>query len=148
MKRFYLLLIGTLAAACATYAQQLTGRVMDTQNQPIEFANVALYTLPDSSLVTGTITDARGAFTLEGGTAKRAFLKISFVGYETQTIEARPGVTVTLNPESTQLGEVTVKAAGYPTEERRARGLGARLRAESGGYGKRRAAPVALTNGG
>lgn len=112
MRRFYLLLIGTLAAACATYAQQtLTGRVVDAQNQPIEFANVALYALPDSSLVTGTITDAHGAFALEGGTAKQTFLKVSFVGYETQTVEApRSGVTVTLNPESTQLNEVTVRA--------------------------------------
>ena len=110
MRRYYILLIGTLAAACATYAQQLTGRVVDTQNQPIEFANVALYALPDSALVTGTITDAHGDFTLEGGMTKRAFLKISFVGYETQTVEARPGVTVTLKPESTQLAEVTVRA--------------------------------------
>ena len=82
MRRYYILLIGTLAAACATYAQQLTGRVVDTQNQPIEFANVALYALPDSALVTGTITDAHGDFTLEGGMTKRALLKISFVGYE------------------------------------------------------------------
>ena len=110
MRRYYILLIGTLAAACATYAQQLTGRVVDTQNQPIEFANVALYALPDSSLVTGTITDADGDFTLEGGMTKRALLKISFVGYETQMVEARPGVTVTLKPESTQLAEVTVRA--------------------------------------
>ena len=112
MRRFYLLLIGILAAACATYAQQtLTGRVVDAQNQPIEFANVALYALPDSSLVTGTITDVHGAFALEGGTAKQTYLKVSFVGYETQTVEApRSGVTVTLNPESTQLNEVTVRA--------------------------------------
>ena len=112
MRRIYLLLIGILAEACATYAQQtLTGRVVDVQNQPIEFANVALYALPDSSLVTGTITDARGAFALEGGAAKRTFLKVSFVGYETRTVEVpQSGVTVTLNPESTQLGEVTVRA--------------------------------------
>jgi tonB-dependent receptor plug domain-containing protein len=110
MRRYYILLIGTLAAACATYAQQLTGRVVDTQNQSIEFANVALYVLPDSVLVTGTITDAHGDFTIERGVTKRALLKISFVGYETQTVEARPGVTVTLKPESTQLAEVTVRA--------------------------------------
>ena len=111
MRRFYFLLIGTLAVACATYAQQFTGRVVDAQNQPIEFANVALYALPDSSLVTGTITDAGGAFALEGNTARRMFLKVSFVGYETQMVDApQPGVTVTLQAEAAQLGEVTVLA--------------------------------------
>ena len=111
MRRFYFLLIGTLAVACATYAQQFTGRVVDAQNQPIEFANVALYALPDSSLVTGTITDAGGAFALEGSTARRMFLKVSFVGYETQMVDApQPGVTVTLQAEAAQLGEVTVLA--------------------------------------
>ncbi len=112
MRRFYFLLVGIVGAMVAAHAQQLTGRVVDSQNQPIEFANVALYALPDSSLVTGTITDAHGAFALEGGGARRTFLKVSFVGYETRTIDApQSGVTVTLQAEAAQLGEVTVTAS-------------------------------------
>ena len=111
MKRFYILLIGIVGAVFTTHAQQLTGRVVDAQNQPIEFANVVLYALPDSLLVTGTITDERGAFALDG-TARRTFLKVSFVGYETQTVDApQSGVTVMLQAEAAQLGEVTVTAS-------------------------------------
>ena len=111
MERFYILLIGVMSAVSATHAQQLTGRVLDAQNQPIEFANVALYALPDSSLVTGTITDARGAFVLDG-TARQTFLKVSFVGYETQTVDTpQSGVMITLQAEVERLGEVTVTAS-------------------------------------
>ena len=111
MERFYILLIGVMSAVSATHAQQLTGRVLDAQNQPIEFANVALYALPDSSLVTGTITDARGAFVLDG-TARQTFLKVSFVGYETQTVDTpQSGVMITLQAEVARLGEVTVTAS-------------------------------------
>ena len=111
MERFYIFLIGVMSAVSATHAQQLTGRVLDAQNQPIEFANVALYALPDSSLVTGTITDARGAFVLDG-TARQTFLKVSFVGYETQTVDTpQSGVMITLQAEVARLGEVTVTAS-------------------------------------
>lgn len=62
---------------------QIQGRVTDANNQPIEFANVALYALPDSTLVTGTITDKNGEFSLTANDIGNAFLKISFIGYET-----------------------------------------------------------------
>ena len=106
------MLIALIGVARVGQAQQLTGRVVDDAQRPMEFVNVVAYALPDSAFVAGTITDAAGAFSLPASstaTAKRV-LKVSFVGYETQVVEARPGVVVTLRPEATALGEVMVTA--------------------------------------
>lgn len=106
------MLISLIGVARGGQAQQLTGRVVDDAQRPMEFVNVVAYALPDSVFVAGTITDAEGAFALPASstaTVKRV-LKVSFVGYETQVVEARPGVVVTLRPEATALGEVMVTA--------------------------------------
>lgn len=89
---------------------QLNGTVKDQNDDPVEFANIALYSLPDSSLVSGTTTNSDGRFSLGTDDANNAFLKISFIGYETQTVVAVPEQVITLKAETTQLEEVTVTA--------------------------------------
>lgn len=108
MKPTITTLILTLLFSVQLTAQTLSGKVTDEQNQPIEFANVALFILPDSSLITGTVTNANGEFSFEKVETKNAFLRISFIGYETRTVPATSGLTIALKSESTQLGEVVV----------------------------------------
>jgi hypothetical protein len=43
---------------------QIKGTVIDTESNPIPFANVAIYTLPDTTLITGTTTNEQGSFML------------------------------------------------------------------------------------
>lgn len=107
--KFFLIAIATLFFGFGISAQTITGKVTDSENQPIEFANVALYSLPDSALVTGTVTNANGEFMFEKAETKNAFLKISFIGYETQTVPATSGQTVVLKDDSQVLGEVVVQ---------------------------------------
>ncbi len=38
------------------------GKVMDNSGNPLEFANVALQSLEDSTLIDGSVTDAEGKF--------------------------------------------------------------------------------------
>lgn len=48
----------------------------------LPFATVALHSLPDSALITGTTTSAQGNFTLSGQWRRgRYLLKVSYVGY-------------------------------------------------------------------
>ncbi len=48
--------------------QDVGGRVIDAQGEPLPFVNVVLLSLPDSSFVQGTVTDEQGMFTtVEGG---------------------------------------------------------------------------------
>lgn len=103
MKQSILIVIATLFFSFGISAQTVTGKVTDTQNQPIEFANVALYSLPDSALVTGTVTNQHGEFSLVPNGAKDAFLKISFIGYETQIVSATSGQTVVMQDDSKML---------------------------------------------
>ncbi len=108
MKRIYFVIIMGVICFTTLSGQTLTGKVTDTQNQPIEFANVALFNLPDSTLITGTVTNANGEFLFEKVEIPNAFLQISFIGYETQIVPAASGQTTVLKSESSQLGEVVV----------------------------------------
>ena len=45
---------------------QLKGTLIDENQQPVEFANVALFTLPDSVMITGTVSDEKGNDYLKG----------------------------------------------------------------------------------
>ncbi|MBK5196314.1 MAG: TonB-dependent receptor [Proteiniphilum sp.] len=90
---------------------QIKGTVTDTNSNPIEFANVAIYSLPDSTLISGTTTDQDGAFLLlaDNNNSSNALLRVSFIGYETQTVPALTKQTISLQPDITLLGEVVVE---------------------------------------
>ena len=87
---------------------QIKGVVSDTDSNAIEFANVAVYSLPDSTLITGTTTDHSGSFIIDADNSDNKLLKVSFIGYETQTITAEPEQKIFLKSDTTMLGEVVV----------------------------------------
>lgn len=61
----------------------LIGRVLENKSlNPIEYANVALYSLRDSSLVNGTITDKRGWFSLNELSYGRYYIEVKFIGFD------------------------------------------------------------------
>lgn len=100
-----------LFAVAALSAQTISGTVTDGQSQPVQFANVALYSLPDSALITGTVTNQQGAFSFSpnGKAGQPMYLQVSFIGYETQTVAATSGQTIVLNDDSQLLSEVEVQ---------------------------------------
>ncbi len=65
-----------------TYAQEyrITGRVENTKNEPIVFANVLLMSSKDSKTLQGTSSDENGVFVFEQVEAGDYLLKASFVG--------------------------------------------------------------------
>lgn len=87
---------------------QIRGTVQDADSYPIEFANVALFSIPDSTLIAGTITNQEGKFSLNKHIQSDAFLRISFIGYETKVVEAANEQQITLLPETTELGELVI----------------------------------------
>ena len=60
----------------------LSGHVTDNNQKPIPYATVAVYSVPDSVLVGGTITDTLGAFALHSLRAQTYSLRVTCVGYE------------------------------------------------------------------
>jgi hypothetical protein len=112
MKTLFTFTIFFLFASVNIIAKNISGNVICEQNEPIEFANIALFSLPDSTLITGAVTNENGEFTLyTNGSANNAFLQISFIGYETQTISAAQNQTITLKTDALVLGEVVVQGS-------------------------------------
>jgi len=54
--------------------------VNDENGQPLEFVTVSLRNLPDSSVVSGTVTDAAGQFSIERSSAGD-YIQLSLIGY-------------------------------------------------------------------
>ena len=113
MKQTILIAIATLFFSFGISAQTITGKVTDTQNQPLEFANVALYSLPDSALLTGAVTNQQGEFSLAPNGTKDAFLSVSLIGYETITrriVQMQEPIYIALPNSDVKLQEVVVEA--------------------------------------
>lgn len=96
-----LLLIAALFQTVISSAQ-ISGRVTDAQTgEPLAGATV--------KSGTGTVTDEKGLFILDGTEA--AFITISLTGYETTTLKAGKGfITIALQRNAQILGEVVVGA--------------------------------------
>lgn len=88
-----------------------TGTVVDsTTGEPLSGARVA-FTLLSDSTVKGAVTDRRGAFTVDGLSAGRHGVRISFVGYAPFT------KTVTLTNGTIQLGTIRLSNSGVDARE-------------------------------
>lgn len=111
MKTIILLTFGCLFAAFTT-AQQITGKVLDNEKNPVPYCNAVLLTLPDSTFIQGVITDENGAFSIPNNDKRQKLLKISCLGYETFYTHCTEGNvgTVTLQASSILLAEAVVTA--------------------------------------
>ena len=76
---------------------------------PIEFANVVLYTLPDSTFITGTVTDKNGEAKLNYENVDSAFIRVSYIGFESQYVPAISGQIIVLKVSLSHLNELEIK---------------------------------------
>lgn len=110
------LLIATCAYSFATTPPEkgnLTGKVVDSKtNQPVEYATVAVYSQPDNTLITGTITDAQGVFLIQGLKAGTYSLKASFIGYDPLEI-----TDIVIGNGTKQLGLIKLATSDAEIEE-------------------------------
>ncbi|MCR5316065.1 MAG: outer membrane beta-barrel protein [Bacteroidaceae bacterium] len=90
--------------------QNITGRVLDEQSQPMPFANVVLVNRADSAFVAGAVTKDDGTFSIATDN-QDGLLKVSSVGYDIRYIDVRQGnvgdIKMLLNTK--MIGEVMVK---------------------------------------
>jgi hypothetical protein len=67
---------------------EIRGKVVDgSSQQPVSFASIALYSIADSSLVTGVISNDNGEFQIGSIPYGTYNIKVSYLGYETKTID-------------------------------------------------------------
>lgn len=86
-------------------AQSINGTVKDHTGEPVIGATIRVM-----GQTTGAVTDLNGSFTINAKPGEK--LTISYVGYDTQTLSAREGMTVTLQETASQLNEVVVVGYG------------------------------------
>lgn len=85
------------------------GKVLDENGMAMPYANVLLLSLPDSSVVDGTVCDGNGGFFLKSRQGEE-ILMVSMVGYETVFFSGEGDLTVTMRPAAEMLGGAGVKA--------------------------------------
>lgn len=84
----------------------ITGKVVDTNNQPLPYINIFI-----KQLNQGTVADVDGEFKLEKLSNGTYELTVSGIGFETKVIKATapgPKLNITLDDSQEQLDEVTV----------------------------------------
>ncbi|MEM0963166.1 MAG: TonB-dependent receptor [Bacteroidota bacterium] len=122
-----LLTVLALLTASGAVAQdyRISGRVVDAETgDAIETASVAIWRVSaragvEPFLETGAVTDASGAFQVDGLTRGRYYVVVSFLGYSplaSDTLRLRPSSSVVdlgemrLQPDAAALGDVEVTA--------------------------------------
>jgi len=111
-----------LVVAISTFAAEVTGKVIDFgTKKAIDFANVGV--MQSENLVTGTITDETGAFTLELKDGQYT-LVVSFMGYT----EVKKELTVAGKPVN--MGRIALKEDSKMLQDVEVVGQGSSMRFE------------------
>lgn len=111
-----------LVVAISTFAAEVTGKVIDFgTKKAIDFANVGV--MQGEHLVTGTITDETGAFTLELKDGQYT-LVVSFIGYT----EVKKELTVAGKPVN--MGRIALKEDSKMLQDVEVVGQGSSMRFE------------------
>lgn len=109
------LLFSLLLCTTGLFAQSASvrGILQDAAEEPVVFANVALYAAADSSLSKVETTDENGLFTIRGIAAGRYYLSVTYVGASELTV---PTFELEEN-QSLDLGKVSMEPSAVELEE-------------------------------
>ena len=87
-----------ISAGLTSYAQEiLKGRVSDASGEPVPYANVALLSKADSTIVSGTVTDEDGTFSI--ASEEDRILMVAMLGYETIYLTPSENMTIILKED-------------------------------------------------
>jgi hypothetical protein len=122
MKYFIKILIIVICFYSFFFAQQrqgnfpggsISGKVIDSSTKhSIEYANIVVYSLRDSSMITGGVTNSEGLFNLTIDRPGNYKAEIRFIGYDTEVIET------SIRPDNLKidLGEIQIHPAAVLLE--------------------------------
>ena len=88
---------------------KIIGKIIDTETQtPMEYANVSIFRKQDSKLVTGSITNASGAFVISDLPSGAYYVEASFIGFDKTTIN---DVKIVPNATTVDVGTIALAAS-------------------------------------
>lgn len=122
MKKFYLLFLFFLGLYVAGHAQSadtgIRGRVVDENQEPIGYATVVLYSIPDSAMSKAGYSEENGSFSFTHLKPGKYYLQLSFIGYDnwfSPPLDVSENNTlntglIAMSPFVTELGEIVVSS--------------------------------------
>lgn len=102
-------------SAMLTFSQNISGRVTDENNQPLEYVNVVLHNARSKAVVTGAISNEKGAYNFDDLLKGKYYVVVSTLGFETKKSETfelldTKIMDFVLKEETQILNEVVVKS--------------------------------------
>ena len=92
----------------SAYAQEtgsITGKVLDSESTPVEFANVFITSKNDSTnIVSGTITDSTGSFALTNLPLGEYVIHFQFIGF----VKQKQPVSLSAENKNLKLGNIVL----------------------------------------
>lgn len=124
MKKIFVLACLIAPVLLGAQTANLVGKLQDSNEQPIAFANVALYNAKDSVLSKVEVSDDMGLFTFQDLNPGNYYLEATYVGYadyKKENIEVKPGQdldlgTLSFQSSAVELETATVKASRVMVE--------------------------------
>jgi hypothetical protein len=121
MKKIFLM-FGLILSAKLLTAQTLTGKIFAPDGSPVPYANVALYQNLSGKLITGTISDTTGKFSINVSKNQELndlMIVASFIGMINDTLrykdfEGKSFLNIQLKPDDNLLDEISVTAFKSP----------------------------------
>lgn len=114
-KRLFSFIITFISLACAAQNPAVSGKVLDTNKQPVAFANVILKAVvKDSTFMRTSFTDENGRFEIASDPNQQEYtLEINTIGYESYstTLQVTENITVPeiiLKTASNELDDVVI----------------------------------------
>jgi len=93
----------------------ISGALHDASTKEhVEYGNILLFKAKDSTMITGTITDAKGKFLFINVAAGNYYLRASFIGYEDIFF---PGITISQRSADIKMGDLFIKPKMSGLEE-------------------------------
>ena len=126
MKRLFFLFVFATIAFSALAKEDWKGRVVDENGDPVAYANVAILSQADSTIVCGVVTQEDGTFNIETDRTD-GIMMVSMLGYKTLYLALVDGAVITLS-DDTQMLEGAVVSAVMPKTKLTGEGLQTNVR--------------------
>ena len=109
MRRLMIASVLLLAAVSAQAKGDWKGKVVDEKGEPVAYANVAVLSKADSSVVCGVVTGEDGTFNIVTK-ENDGIMMVAMLGYKTVYMAPVDGAVITLSDDTAMLEGATIQA--------------------------------------
>jgi len=109
MRRLIVIALMLLAAVTASAKKDWKGKVVDQSGEPVAYANVAVLSKADSTVVCGAVTEEDGSFYIATQETD-GIMMVAMLGYKTVYLNPVDGMVITLADDVAMLQGAAVRA--------------------------------------